>query len=510
MSTELLPPCLIRGVRLVPVAGVPAPPGEVDLRIRRGVISEVAPRLTPVGGEQVHDGQGRWAVPGLWDQHVHLTQWGLTAIRLDLAGTTGPEEVVDRVARHVRVLPPGQGGSLVQGWGHRSATWQRPPTVAELDAVSAAHPVVLISGDCHNGWLNSRALALLGSGPREGALEEGEWFEVLTRLGTLAGASEQQEQGVRTAVDRAAALGVVGVVDLEFAANHEDWPRRFEAGVTSLRVRAATYTDRLQEVFDASLRTGARLRCGDGLLTMGPLKIISDGSLNTRTAYCREPYVDAGASPCPRGTQNTSLPELVELLDRAREGGLEVAVHAIGDAAAASALEAFAVTGARGSVEHAQLLAPADVRRMARLGVRASVQPAHLLDDRDVTMRCWPDRADQCFPLRSLLEAGVDVVLGSDAPVAPLDPWLAMAAAVHRSGDDREPWHPEQALTAAQALAASTDGEATLGPGSCGDVVLLDADPLAPAADTREVAERLRTMPVAATFLAGRPTHGPT
>jgi predicted amidohydrolase YtcJ len=492
---------------VVTVAGVPAPPGAVDLRMCGGLVSEVAPRLSPMRGERVHEAEGRWAIPGLWDQHVHLTQWGLMAIRLDLAGTSGPQAVVERLQRHVRALPPDQAGSLVQGWGHRSATWPRRPTVAELDAVSAGHPVVLISGDGHNGWLNSRALALLGVAPRAGALEENEWFEVLTRLGALTGASEQQEQGVRTAAERAAAQGVVGIVDMEFGPNHLDWPRRFDAGVTSLRVRGATYPDRLEEVLAAGLHTGARLRSGGGLLTMGPLKIISDGSLNTRTACCCDPYVDAGPSEFPRGRRNTSVHELVELFGRARQGGLDVAVHAIGDAAATSALEAFELTGARGSVEHAQLLATADIARMARLGIRASVQPAHLLDDRDVTMQCWPDRADRCFPFRSLVDAGVVLGLGSDAPVAPLDPWLAMAAAVHRSGDAREPWHPEQAVSAAQALAASTDGQATLRPGSRADVVLLDADPLAGGSDSREVAAHLRTMRVAATFLAGRPTY---
>ena len=90
-----------------------------------------------------------------------------------------------------------------------------------------------------------------------------------------------------------------------------------------------------------------------------------------------------------------------------------------------------------------------DVRRMAELGVRASVQPAHLLDDRDLTELVWPGRAERCFAFRWMLDDGVELALGSDAPVSPLDPWLAIAAAVHRSADERDPWHGEQALTAA-------------------------------------------------------------
>ena len=197
---------------------------------------------------------------------------------------------------------------------------------------------------------------------------------------------------------------------------------------------------------------------------------------------------------------------------RGHAHGFHVAAHAIGDAALASALDAFTASGATGSIEHAQLVDLADLPRMAALGLIASVQPAHLLDDRDVTALCWPDRADRCFVLRSMHEAGIALLLGSDAPVAPMDPWLAMAAAVHRSADERPPWNCAEALTPAQALAGSTDRQGTLRAGSRADVVLLDADPLAPPrgeddGGTAAAAERLRSMPVAATFLGGRLTH---
>ena len=107
-----------------------------------------------------------------------------------------------------------------------------------------------------------------------------------------------------------------------------------------------------------------------------------------------------------------------------------------------------------------------------------------------------------------MLTAGVRLAMGSDAPVSPLDPWLTMAAAVHRSGDDREPWLPQQALTLREALAASVDGQGTLGPGSRADIALVDDDPLMTGSDTRQSAARLRRMTVAATFVAGRQTFG--
>ena len=274
-----------------------------------------------------------------------------------------------------------------------------------------------------------------------------------------------------------------------------------------LRVRWATYADTLDEVIDAGLRTGDPLPGCDDRITMGPLKIISDGSLNTRTAWCCEPYSDAHRLEYPAGQANLSGDELRDLLKRAHGGGLEVATHAIGDAAVAEALAAYAETGAIGSIEHAQLVGRDDVRRMADLGVRASVQPAHLLDDRDLTELAWPGRAERCFAFRWMLDDGVELALGSDAPVSPLDPWLAIAAAVHRSADERDAWHGEQALTPAEALAASVDGQPTVGVGSPGDLVLLDADPLAVHADSAETGAALRTMSVALTAVGGRVVH---
>lgn len=499
---------LVRGARVVPVGGgARAHSGQVDIRMSGGHVVDVAPSLTPTGRELVIDALGRWAIPGLWDQHVHLTQLAQTSTRLDVSGTAHPQEVARVVGDHLAQLAIGVSDTLLVGSGFRSAAWEVQPTVADLDAVSGDHRVVLISGDVHSGWLNSNALRFFGLAPRTGPLDENEWFSILSALSDLPETLVGLDDAYRQAVQSAASLGVVGVADLEFGAGYLDWPRRFAAGVDQLRVRPATYADHLEEVIAAGLRTGDALPGGAGLLTMGPLKIISDGSLNTRTASCCEPYLDSGGMEFLRGKQNHTIHELVGLLSRAHACGLEIALHALGDAAVRTALDAFAATGAAGGIEHAQLVRLADLPRMAALGVRASVQPAHLLDDRDVAERYWPDRTDRCFAFQSMVRAGVTLALGSDAPVAPLDPWLAMAAAVHRSRDDRAPWHAAEALTAAQALAASTDGQTTLAPGSRGDIVLLDDDPLMTFEDTAAAGKHLRSTRVAATLIAGRPTH---
>ncbi len=497
---------LIRGTRLVPVMSPVVTDRPVDIRISGGVVEQVDTGLHRHTGELDVDAGGRWAIPGLWDQHVHLAQWSQTQMRLDVSGTSSPGQVTSLVRAHVSRLAADPGSAVVIGAGYRSATWSLQPTVAELDAVSEDHPVILISGDGHNGWLNSHALRLFGVADRSEPLNENEWFAVFARIADLPGLRDGLEDAYRQAVQAAATKGVVGLVDMEFGRGYRDWQDRFARGIDQVRVRPATYPDRLEEVIEAGLRSGHEL-FGGGLLTMGPLKIISDGSLNTRTASCCEPYADASSLEFPRGKQNHSLAELTALLARAKQCGFEIAVHAIGDAAVATALDAIADTGASGSIEHAQLVRTQDIARMGKLGVRASVQPAHLLDDREVTTKCWPDRGDRCFPLQSMARAGAVLAMGSDAPVSRLDPWLAMASAVHRSADAQEPWNPAESLTAEQALAASTDGQPTIAPGNRGDIVLLDADPFQAVGASMTMAKHLREMRVAATFVAGRPTH---
>lgn len=494
---------LLRRARLVPVGrgastapGGPVPAGPVDVRVRDGRVVEIGEGLRTEGQAEV-DADGRWLVPGLWDQHVHLGQWALAAQRLDLTTTRSRQEVLDQVAERLAAVD----GLPVVGWGHRPATWSEPPTTAVLDELAGDRAVVLIAGDGHHAWLNRVAMRALSLAEREGMVSEGEWFATYPRLVDLVGTDGTGPEAYLHAMREAAARGVTGLVDLEFDQSFSAWPARVAAGAALLRVRVGAYVDTLDEFAAAGVQTGEPLPdCGE-LVTMGPLKIISDGSLNTRTAWCCREYVGGG-----HGAANITASGLQWALDHARRSSLEVAVHAIGDAAVWQALDAFEATGVRGSIEHAQLVRREDSRRMAALGVRASVQPAHLIDDRLLTETIWPDRTERCFALRWFVDDGVDVVLGSDAPVAPLDPWLAIAAAVHRGGPDEDAWHPEQGLTVAEALAASTDGRGTVSVGDRADLALLDTDPL-PAGDPVDQARVLRGIRSDATWVAGDLVH---
>jgi predicted amidohydrolase YtcJ len=458
----------------------------VDVRIDDGIITEIGSISATTDDSSALD--GRWLVPGFWDHHVHFTQWALRSQRLDIASATSAEETARRVAA---AIAPGSPTPFV-AVGFRDGLWPDAPSITLLDAASSA-PIVVVSGDLHAVWLNSAALRLYGHPESStGLLREDDAFRVLNLIDSLP--ETELDTSADAAARAAAARGVVGIVDYEMSWNLETWARRQAAGSNSLRVEFGIYTQHLERAINEGLRTGRRM--GE-LLTVGNFKILIDGSLNTRTAYCWHQY--AGA-PGEFGMLTVNPERLVELLTRASGAGIQPAVHAIGDRANSIALDAFQTVGCGGRIEHAQFVTVDDLPRFAALGVTASLQPDHAMDDRDIAEHYWAGRTDRAFPLRSLLDAGATLLLGSDAPVSPLDPWVTLAAAVGRSRDGREPWHPEQAIGVAEAIAAST--QSTIAVGQPADLVVVDRDPYTSTPD------ELRTMPVHSTLLGGTLTYG--
>lgn len=467
-----------------------------DVHVANGVVSRISPGgMTRASASRVVDLDGRYVIPGLWDEHVHMTQWALAANRIDLSGAASARAAADVVRSYLS--GPDDGGLTVVGVGFRDAVWSDVPSLELLDGATRGVPTALLSHDLHCVWLNSAAASRYGVAvDASGLLREEPAFELTRELGKLPDAVV--DAWVRDSGKAAAARGIVGIVDFEMTWNRDVWLRRVAGGFDSFRVEAGVYPQDLARAIAEGMWTGQALDGGAGLLRVGPLKVLIDGSLNTRTAYCVDPYPHGG-----RGLLTVSEADLLELLVRARESGLVPAVHAIGDGANEVALNAFAAAGIAGRIEHAQFVRGQDFARFGELGLTASVQPAHALDDRDAADSNWAGRTDRAFPLRSLLAGGATLVLGSDAPVAPLEPWTAMSAATTRSRQDgREPWHPEQALTRQEALAASTRGRGRIRAGDPADFAVLDGDPLA-VSDAVFAA-----MPVAATLVAGRFTHG--
>jgi predicted amidohydrolase YtcJ len=474
--------------------------GLSDIRLRDGLIHAVdsVGSLAPDDGEDVLDADGRVVIPGLWDEHVHMGQWASHLRRIDVSEAGSPSEALELMAQAAMSRPD---DPVIVGAGMRPATWSVDPDLASIDAVSGAVPWVMFSIDIHSCWANSAALRQFGYESDTGFLTEHDSFGLLGKVEAIDPTTH--DQWVAEAEQMAASRGVVGIVDLDMGPTLDNWARRRHGkdSAFTLRVEASVYPDTLHVALERGLRSGDPIAPG---VVMGPLKAITDGSLNTKTAYVTSPYV--GGDPHGVGTLNYTLEDINDFSSRAHQAGLDVTLHAIGDRANTIMLDVFDSHQMAGRIEHAQLVSAEDVPRFAQLGVTASVQPQHAVDDREVTDVLWSDRADKAFPVKSLLDAGAHVVFGSDAPVSSLDPWVQIAAAVTRTDDEREPWHPEQAISVSQAIACST--RSTLSPGQVADVVVLDADPVwlerALSKKPSELSAALRSLPVWLTVVDGR------
>jgi predicted amidohydrolase YtcJ len=467
-------------------------------------LSAGAPGLDRLPAElEVVDLDGATLLPGLTDAHVHLEQWAAARRRIDVSTACSAAEAAALLAAAVRAAPA-DPAAVVVGHGFRDALWPSPPDAALLDDVLPGRVVVIVSGDLHTAWCSTAAVARFGLS--SGVVVEQEAMDLMSRAGTVA--PDVLDSWVLEAAAAAAARGVTAVVDFEYGDLVTSWTRRvaLRPGGPPLRVRTAVWADRLEEAIAAGRRSGDPL---PGLtdpvaadrVRMGPLKLFVDGSLGTRTAFCSTPYPGGDG----HGILRTPLPELERLLRRASSAGLDLAVHAIGDRATGIALDGFAAAGVTGRVEHAQQVHAADLPRFAALGVVASVQPRHALDDRDAADQHWAGATGRAFPYRALVDAGAQVVLGSDAPVAALDPWDGVASAVHRSLDDRAAWHPEQHLDLDVALAAASGGRRAVRVGDVADLVVVAEPPAAVLA--RDGAAGLRATEVLATLVGGRFTH---
>jgi hypothetical protein len=288
-------------------------------------------------------------------------------------------------------------------------------------------------------------------------------------------------------------LGLTGVHDHRLLGGVDGRPafqayqRLQAAGELSLRLWMGIAGERLDEAIALGLRTGF----GDDYLRVGHVKLFADGSQGARTAWVLEPYEDTGDCGMPL----TPLEEIAESVTKADRAGLAVAVHAIGDRTNRELITVFEQRARRGTrsvphrIEHLQIIRPEDVQRLARLGITASVQPIHVIDDMPLCDQSLGSRSCFAYPFRDMLDAGVTLALGSDAPVADPNPLWGIHAAVTRQERDGTPeggWYPEQRLTVAEAVWGYTMGpaiasgrDATLGsitPGKLADLVVLDRD----------------------------------
>ena len=473
---------------------------------------------------------GAVAMPGMYDAHIHTANLARDLVSVDMRGARSLDEALDLLRAHVADLPQ---DAWVFGGRWDSNKWEGSarPDRAALDRVAPGRKIALPSIDGHSIWASSAALAAVGytrdtPDPAGGQIVRDERGEPtgITRESAnqpfreiMNDPSTDDLDPLLLAAQRELlSVGLTSVHDIDGEDCRASYLRLKAAGELRLRVHKSVPVQALEQAISEGRRTGD----GDDWFSTGPVKLFGDGALGSHTAYVTEPYAD---SPGDRGISVTPPDELLRLTRLATGAGIAVATHAIGDAAAADVLDAYEHvladgplptmsdgTGLRLRVEHAQHLRPADVARMARLGVVASLQPTHCTSDIDLADRLLAGHDLASYAWAELLRAGAPVAFGSDAPVEEPNPFHGLYAAVTRQRPDGTPaegWQPHQRLTTQQAIAAYTVGAAhaagqerrkgRLLPGLLADLICVDRDPfeVTPA--------ELRDTRVLATYVGG-------
>jgi predicted amidohydrolase YtcJ len=482
--------------------------------------------------------QGKTVLPGFTDAHTHLLGYAEARLSVDLRDARSEDEAVARVRQRAEQTPT-DAWIVGRSWDKNSWPGGQFPTKRSLDAAVPGHPVALWDHAYHAMWVNSEALRRAGitaEMPAQlaaGTIErdgDGEPTGMLFEFGAtdlVARIIEPPDDAallveLRRILAELRGRGVTGVHNIEGDASLRLLQRLHAERALSLRVLLYIHRQTLED----AVRLGLQAGFGDDYLRFAGIKLFMDGALGPQTAAMLDPYE---GQPGNRGLLTMTDTETAQIVQAAADNGIGVAIHAIGDRAVHAALDGIEATvraqesantpnplaARRFRLEHVQLAREDDVARMARLGVVASVQPFHAVVDRDAAERYWGGRARRSYAYQTLRQAGITLALGSDVPVDTCDPLRILHAAVNRRDDatpDREPWHPEHALTIAQALWGYTVGAAYAGgqearqgsliPGKLADMVILAEDPFTVPS------ERLAGAEVAATLVGGEVVHG--
>ncbi|MCI0157569.1 amidohydrolase [Leifsonia shinshuensis] len=487
--------------------------------------------------DEVVELHGAVVLPGIVDAHTHLVSLGESLTQVDLHDAADVTEIQSRLLE-AAADQPGADRLIGRSWLF-SALGGRPPHRDLIDAVVSDRPVYLHANDVHSAWLNSAALAELGidddtPDPLGGRIERDAagaatgWLLENAALGLMLDRLEglvsdgERERALRAAFDTYREAGVTAAV--EMALREADLRALTAAladgdGTLPIRVAAHWVVNRTGTT-EGDLAGVARAielageHPGPWLRITG-IKLFVDGVIDSCTAAMRAPFAD-GSQP----EALWDLPSLAAVVTAADAAGLQVAMHAIGDAASALALDALdaAVTAngpradRRHRIEHLETVDAATPARLARLGVVASVQPVHSDPAIQENWRAMlgDARVERAYPWGELADAGATLALGTDAPTAPYGPLPNLyIAATRRSATDRDlpPNLPGNAMAIADAVRRATrdaayasrwEGElGVLRQGAAADFIVIDADPF------RDGAEVLLDATVRLTVLGG-------
>ena len=458
---------------------------------------------------------GRLGIPGLMDSHFHFYDWAMGRQQLDLAGVKSLNELLNQVEQAAGKLPR-ENWILGQGWNESDWPEHTMPRRDHLDAMAPAHPVALWRCDLHLVSVNSRALELAAidettPDPPDGVIEKDssgrptgilrELAPNLVKAVIPSPSADELVAAMRDGITHLHTLGLTGLHDarlmggVEGAPALKAWQLLNEKGKLDLRCWVSLAGERIEEAIALGLRTGL----GDERLRIGHLKYFADGGMGARTAWMLEPYLDA-----EYGMPLGSMAELGKKIAAAEEAGLAVMVHAIGDRAnreVITILEELAKLRSEAKersfmppllphrIEHTQMIRSEDIQRLAKLKVAACVQPHNMILDINMIDESVGPRGRWTYAYQEMIDAGIPVLLSSDAPVCDPSPLVGIHAAVTRQRRDGTPvggWYPEQRISVEDAvrgyttLPAAFYGQSpemgTLTPGKRADITVIDRD----------------------------------
>ena len=479
------------------------------------VLTPGARRPGPV--DRTIDMGGKTLLPGLIDAHGHVIGLGFGALQLDLTGTASLAELQQRLKDYAAANPEARW-IVGRGWNQELWPDQRFPTAADLDAVVNDRPVVLTRVDGHALVANSAAMRTAGvtaatEAPSGGRIENGLFVDnamSLIESKVPAPTGGEADAALAKAQDILLGYGLTAVADMGTSA--DGWRAMTRAGDAGrLNVRIMSYASALPAL-EALGRTAPTDWLYGDRLRMGGVKLYADGALGSRGAWLKRAYAD---KPDSVGLRFLGDAELREQAGKAAGMGFQLAIHAIGDAANAQVISLFEQLGngdRRSRIEHVQVVDPADIPRIAKAGIIASMQPTHQTSDRLMAeKRLDPPRLEGAYAWHTIAQSGARLAFGSDFPVESPNPFPGLAAAISRQDMNGQPpggWRPEERVSLAQALDGFTRSAAFAGfaedrigslePGKWADFIIVDRDP------TKVDAQALARTQVLETWVAGK------
>ncbi len=477
---------------------------------------------------KVFDLKGKTVIPGLIEGHMHYTREGMALLQVN-AFWLPKEEILAKVKAEADRLP---AGTWIVGSGWNQEVWpdRKFPNKAELDAVAPNHPVALTRTDGHALWVNSKALEMAGidkssQAPEGGVLEKdaaGELTGILyenamamVRSKITALSTERLKEAILLAQKELFSYGLTsalsaGNMTMNSVQDIQNMKDLYKSGELKIRIYAMVNVEHAAPYY----KSGPEIGLFDDRLTVRAIKFYADGALGSRTALMLADYTDRANW---RGVERTSRDKLLEGFRAAAKNGFQLSIHAIGDAAVRNSIDLYEQVmkeynvdpDHRWRIEHFQITTPSDIDRVAKLKIIPAMQTVHATSDKNMAEnRIGSERIKYAYAWRKIINAGLVIPNGSDAPIELVNPYHGLYAAVTRMDRDGKPaggWYPEEKLTREEALKSFTIWAAygqfeenikgSLKKGKLADFVVLDRDYMTcPAGEIKDISPLLTVV----------------